>query len=306
MMKKSKKVVFFGNERLATGVTTSAPTLQALIKAGYKVCAVVLNNETAVSRSKRPLEITKVAEDHNIPVLFPDKPAESLPALAAFQADAGILVAYGKIVPQEVIDIFPAGIVNIHPSLLPKHRGPTPTESVILAGEPVTGVSIMRLEREMDAGPVYTQRTISVPGKISKQELSERLLKMGSEMLVQYLPAILDGSLAPHTQNHAEATYDPLIAKTDGVVDWTKPAVVLERQVRAYAGWPKSKAIIGGQSVIITEVDVEKTSGNSGDYVIDKNELLVHCGVDSLKILRLQPENKKEMPVQAFLQGYSL
>jgi methionyl-tRNA formyltransferase len=306
MTKTSKKILFFGNERLATGVSTDAPTLRTLINAGYEICAVVLNNDKVVSRKSRALEVAEVAKQHNIPVIFPDKLQDEVETLAAYQADVGVLVAFGKIIPQEVIDIFPAGIVNIHPSLLPKHRGPTPIESVILAGETETGVSLMRLVREMDAGPVYAQRTIPVPGKISKQALCDELSKIGSEMLVQCLPSIIDGSLEPLEQDDSIATYDSLINKADGVLDWTKPATMLEREIRAYASWPRSRGIIGNHQVIITEADVEKTSGEAGDYVISGDNLIVHCGVDSLKIRRLQPENKKEMPVEAFLKGYPL
>lgn len=306
MTKTSKKILFFGNERLATGVTTTAPTLRALIEAGYEVCAVVLNNDRAVSRKSRTLEVAEVAKQHDIPVLFPDKLKDVSEDLADYQAVAGVLVAYGRIIPQKIIDLFPAGIVNIHPSLLPKHRGPTPIESVVLAGEPETGVSLMKLVREMDAGPVYAQRTISVPGKTSKQALCDKLSKIGSEMLVQNLPHIIDGSLKPQAQDNSEATYDSLINKADGVLDWTKPAALLEREIRAYAGWPKSRAVIDKHRVIVTEADVKKTSGESGEYTVFNGNLIIHCGVDSLEIRRLQPENKKEMPVEAFLKGYSL
>lgn len=125
-------------------------------------------------------------------------------------------------------------------------------------------------------------------------------------MLVQNLTAILDGSLEPLEQDNSDATYDSLINKADGVLDWTKPAALLEREIRAYATWPKSRGVIGNHTVIITETDVEKTSGEAGDYVVFNNDLIIHCGVDSLKIRRLQPENKKEMPVEAFLKGYPL
>ncbi|MGC1176964.1 MAG: methionyl-tRNA formyltransferase, partial [Candidatus Saccharimonadales bacterium] len=153
MKKTSKKIVFFGNERLATGVTTEVWTLRQLLEEGYVIAAVVVaQKNTGPSRSARPLEIVALAEKHHIPVLSPEKPADIAEKLQAFGADIGVLVAYGKIVPQSVIDIFPAGIVNIHPSLLPKHRGPTPIESAILNGDEETGVSLMKLTAQMDTG----------------------------------------------------------------------------------------------------------------------------------------------------------
>ena len=147
------KVIFFGNERLATGVTTTAPTLRALIAAGYELVAVVSHYEQANSRTSRDLEIAAVAKEQNIPLLLPNKPSEIFEQLKSFNADVGVLVAYGKIIPQSIIDIFHKGIINIHPSALPMHRGPTPVESVMLNGESFTAVSVMQLVSAMDAGP---------------------------------------------------------------------------------------------------------------------------------------------------------
>lgn len=306
MTKKSPTIVFFGNERLATGVSTSCPTFSALLAAGYNIAAVVLHNETGTSRKKRPLEIAELAQRNNIPVLYPHKLAEIAEELKDMGAEAGVLVAFGKIIPQSIIDIFPSGIINVHPSLLPKHRGPTPIESIILAGETETGVSIMQLSAEMDAGPVFAQSTFSVPNHASKQELAGSLSEIGSKMIVQYLPAIIRGELTPKVQDESQATYDSLIEKSSGRIDWTKPAEMLEREIRAYHAWPKSTASLAEHELIITEVDVVITSGSPGEYTATAKELLVYCGTNSLSIKRLQPLNKKEMPVQAFIAGYKL
>ena len=164
----------------------------------------------------------------------------------------------------------------------------------------------MKLVKAMDAGPVYAQQTIPVPNKITKQELVNEVQKIGSKMIVQHLPGILSGALAPDVQDHSQASYDALLSAKDSVVDWSKSASVLEREIRAFAGWPKSTAQIGKQQVILHQVDVVKTSGNPGEFESTKKELVVYCGEDALKILRLQPLNKKEMPVEAFLAGYPL
>lgn len=306
MTKQSPTIVFFGNERLATGVTTSCPTLRALLKAGYNVAAVVLHNESATSRSKRTPEIAELSKSNNIPVLYPDKLSEVIEELAELKATVGVLVAFGKIVPQSIIDLFPSGIVNVHPSLLPKHRGPTPIESVILNGEEQTAVSVMQLTGKMDAGPVYAQSTLSVPSKITKQALADELSQIGSKMIVQYLPQILDGSIIPKAQDETEATYDSLLQKSSGQLDWTKPAAVLEREIRAYHTWPKSLGNIGTHQLIITDADVVSTSGEPGNYEVTKNELVVYCGSNALSIKQVQPINKKEMPIQAFLAGHAL
>jgi len=289
------RLVFFGNERLATGVSTTAPTLTALIEAGHDVCAVVSNYERGTSRSARELEIEAVAKKHGIPVLLPAKPSEILDELQAYGAEAAVLVAYGRIVPQSVIDVFPKGIINIHPSLLPLHRGPTPIESVILNGETKTGVSIMSLQKEMDAGPVYGQSEVGLTGQETKQELADHLLEIGGKMVVALLPGILDGSVVAKPQDDVAATYDKLIEKTQGVMDWHKPAAQLEREIRAYAIWPKSSTTLAALDVIITDAHVSK----------DKDgPLAMQTAKDFLVTDKLKPAGKNEMTAADFIRGY--
>ena len=299
------RLVFFGNERLGTGLTTTAPTLQALVAAGYDIGAVVVaQKETGSSRKLRPLEIVQVAESHGIPVLAPQKLSEAKIDLQKVGAQAAVLVAYGKIVPQSIIDIFPAGIINIHPSLLPKHRGPTPIESVILQGEKETGVSLMQLAAEMDAGPVYAQETVLLKGNETKQLLAEQLLNLGKDMLLQYLPGILDGSLTPQAQDDKQATYDELIKKSASELAFTKPAAELEREVRAYAAWPRSRAKVGTTEVIITAAHIIDGQGVPGTLWINGPEFGLHSADGILVIDRLIPTGKKDMSAAEFLAGY--
>lgn len=300
------RIVFFGNERLGTGLTTTAPTLQALIAAGYDVAAVVVaQREMGSSRKPRALEIVGVAEAHNIPVLSPPKLADAKNDLKDLGAQAAVLVAYGKIVPQSIIDLFPVGIINIHPSLLPKHRGPTPIESVILQSDKETGVSLMQLAAEMDAGPVYAQETVLLKGNETKQILAEQLLNLGKDMLLQYLPSILTSSLAPQAQNDKLATYDKLIEKSASELQFTKPATELDREVRAYAAWPRSRAKVGTTEVIITAAHVIEGQGVAGTLWINGPEFGIHARKDILVIDRLIPAGKKEMSAAEFLAGYN-
>ncbi len=298
------RIIFFGNERLATGVTTTAPTLHALIKAGYDVACVVSHHEAATSRKQRDLEVAMVAGEYGIPVLLPNKPQEIIDDLKAFHADIGVLVAYGKIVPETVIDIFPKGIINVHPSALPHHRGPTPLESVILSGETTTAVSVMKLVKAMDAGPVYAQTPVTLTGSETKQELADHLLSVGSQMILDALPRILSGEAEANPQKDADATFDQLIKKQDGVIDWNTSAEQLERQVRAYTVWPKSSTTIGGIDLVVTKARVLNESNACGmAKVLDKN-LVIGCGEDSLVIEALIPAGKNEMTGQAFIAGY--
>ncbi|HET7673731.1 MAG TPA: methionyl-tRNA formyltransferase [Candidatus Saccharimonadales bacterium] len=297
------KIIFFGNEQIATGVSTTAPTLQALIEAGYDISAVVANSKDVISRNNRQLRVKDVAKDHNIPFIVPDDIRKLTEELKKFRADAGVLVAFGRIVPQEIIDIFPGGIINIHPSLLPLHRGPTPIESVILNSDKKTGVSLMKLERTMDSGPVYAQSEINIDSGDTKQELADKLLEIGKTMLIELLPDILTGRVIARPQDESRATYDGLISKEDGVIDWSKSATVIEHEIRAYSGWPKSRTKLADIDCIITEAEVSEADGKPGDYKKDK-DLLIFTGDGSLSIKRIQPSGKREMTAEEFLRGY--
>ncbi|HVX23847.1 MAG TPA: methionyl-tRNA formyltransferase [Candidatus Saccharimonadales bacterium] len=301
----NESIVFFGNERIATGTQTTAPTLRALIAAGYHVAAVVIaQREVANSRQIRPLEVVEIAEAHTIPVLRPEKLSAVVTEIADYQATAGVLVAFGKMVPQALIDIFPRGIINIHPSLLPKHRGSTPIESTILQGDAVTGVSLMALVAQMDAGPVFAQTTVELEGREAKQALADTLLNLGKDLVIEHLPAILDGTLKPTAQDDSQATYDQLIQKTDGELDFTKPAVQLEREIRAFTEWPKSRTKLGETEVVVTFAQVTSDQLKPSEVLTNNKKLLVGTSDGSLEILRLKPAGKGEMTAQAFLAGY--
>lgn len=296
MKNESKTIVFFGNERLATCVSTAAPVLRALVTAGYKIEAVIANHKDPVSRQKRELEIGQVAHSLGIPVVLPGNEIPLIDKVRKHPADVGILVAFGKIIPQSVIDLFPSGIINIHPSILPLHRGPTPIESVILDGSTETGVSIMRLEKGMDSGSVYKQSIIKLSGHETKQELADKLSLEGSNLLIKSLQEILDNSMKPTPQDDTKATYDSLIKKEDGAIDWTKPATRIEREVRAYLGWPGSKTEIQGYSITVTNA-----------HVIDQLEdpLDIKCGDGKyLSIDNLIAPSGRKISAQDFVNGY--
>lgn len=273
-------VVFFGNERLVSGLPQSdAPVLNGLIKAGYDVVAVVSHHSDSKSRNQRPLEVAEIAAQHNIPVLTPEKPIEIIDHLRSLGAPIAVLSAYGRIIPQSVIDVFPLGIINIHPSLLPRYRGPTPIESTILSGDAQAGVSIMQLTAAMDAGGVYGQVSLPLDGSEDKFALYRALSIRGAELLLELLPRIINGSLQPTPQDDQRAVYCQLLTKSDGILDPTKQsAVQAERQVRAYLGYPKTRLTLFEQQIIVTKAHVSSTNDspmavqfNDGNYlIIDK------------------------------------
>jgi len=300
---RREKLVFFGNERVATGVTTDAPTLRGLIEAGYQVVAVVSSFQAATSRNARQLEIEAVAREFKIPVMLPSRLNDIFDELSALNADLGVLVAYGRIIPQKIINLFPRGIINIHPSLLPLHRGSTPIEHAILDGDRQTGVSIMQLTAAMDAGPVWAQETIPLVGDERKPNLAAKLLAMGSTLLIDNLPRILSGAAAPEPQADSLATYDKPLTKADGIIDPSKPAAQIEREIRAYLGWPGSRARLFDTDVIITAAHVAHVAPAA--EAAGPKDLVLACGDNTeLVIDRLKPAGKREMTGREFLAGH--
>lgn len=308
---KTKRIVFFGNERLVSGLPkTEAPILTGLIEQGYNVVAVVSHHSESTSRNNRELEVADIAKEHDIPLYLPNRPSEIIEDLISLNPDIAILVAYGRIINQEVIDIFPQGIVNIHPSMLPKYRGPTPIESAILNGDTETGISIMQLTAGMDEGPTYVQKPLTISKGWTKFRLYRDVAYWSTQLFFEHFPAILDGSLQPVTQDHSKATYSRLIKKSDGIIDWkNKTAEQIEREVHAYEGWPQSRTTLGGVEVILTNVEaMPHKRGKAGDLVFDDKgdvqSITVNAKEDCLYIWALKPLGKKEMPVKAFLAGY--
>jgi methionyl-tRNA formyltransferase len=299
MTHTSKTLIFFGNERLVSGLpSTDAPILRALVAEGYKIAAVVSHHSDSQSRNNRELEVAVVAREHNIPVLLPDNPADISEQLQAMNADAAVLVAYGRIIPQAIIDIFPNGIINIHPSLLPVYRGSTPVESAIENGDTESGVSIMKLTATMDAGPIYAQSKIILDGTETKFNLYNKLVPKSIELLLGTLPSILDDSLQPQPQDEAKATYSKLLSKSDSLLDVTNySAKQCERLIRAHLGFPKTKITILRHDIIITKAHVVTES---------KTALELKCSNDTfLSIDELIAPSGKTMNAAAFLNGYA-
>jgi methionyl-tRNA formyltransferase len=290
-------IVFFGNERLVSGLDhTDAPVLTGLIERGYDVQAVVSHHSETKSRRPKPLEVAELAEAHSIPVFLPNRPIDIYQELMELHADMAILVAYGRIIPQRVIDLFPLGIVNIHPSLLPKYRGPTPIETPIARQETETGVSIMQLSIGMDEGPVYVQHQVVITPDETKFTLYNKLAHASSELLFDTLPSIIDGSLQPKPQNNQAASYCQLLERADGLLRLdVMTAAEADAHVRAYLGFPGSRTMLGDIEVIITSAHVSDTPTPLSIACADSNYLVI----DTLK-----PVGKKEMPAKAFLSGY--
>ncbi len=303
------RVVFFGNERLVSGLErTSAPILTGLIERGYEVVAIISHNSTTLSRNNRTLEVAEIARAHDIPLYLPNKPTEIIEQIRAMNADIAVLAAYGKIISQQIINIFPLGIINIHPSVLPKYRGPTPIESAILNGDDITGVSIMKLTSGMDEGPIYGQKTLPISNDEDKFDLYTRIARTSETLFFGLFQSIIDGSIQPEPQSNQGVTYCNLIDKKDGIIDWNKPAIDIVNEIRAYKAWPQSRTKLGSIDVIITNARSIISDKNLSPGAIDTSEddsLIIGTGNGFVSIDSIKPLGKKEMPVKAFLAGYN-
>ncbi|HEY6736457.1 MAG TPA: methionyl-tRNA formyltransferase [Candidatus Saccharimonadia bacterium] len=299
----SDQLIFFGTDAI------SLPSLVRLIAEDYPLIGVVTKPDAPTGRGRHITApaVKRLAEANGIPVFQPAKVAELLPLFERLRPSAGVVVAFGKIIPQSVIDCFPKGLVNVHPSLLPRWRGPSPIEHTILAGDDVTGVTLMQIEAGVDTGPTYTDVHLQLTGQETRLTLLEQLAEMGADLLAADLGAILAGTIAPVPQDSTAATTSRLLSKADGQLDWHKPAQQLEREVRAFLGWPGSRTTLAGRDVIITAAHVLETSGTPGQaYVTPSQELAVYASPGSLVIDRLKPAGKGEMSGTAFLRGVKL
>ncbi|PID33160.1 methionyl-tRNA formyltransferase [Candidatus Saccharibacteria bacterium] len=236
------------------------------------------------------------ALEHDIPVWQPEKLKDVAEKIVALQPVVGVLVAYGKIIPQSIIDLFDPGIINLHPSLLPRWRGPSPIETAIAQMDQETGVSIMQLTAAMDAGPVYQQTHLPLSGRETKFELYEKLFNSGSELLCQLLPQIVSGQLQPQPQDDSQATYCQLLSKDDSLINPDElTAEQADARVRAYLGFPRSRVQVGADQLIITETHVADQPSSKLDIKCQDGRWLI--------IDRLVAPSGKNMPVDAYLRG---
>lgn len=295
-MTPSNRLVFFGTEDF------SLPSLTALVEHGFTVAAVVTKPDSARGRSKALVApaVKVYALNKNIPVYQPHKLSDIEQELTALLPAVGVLVSYGKILPQRTLDMFePTGIVNVHPSLLPAYRGPAPIEAAILNGDSQTGISIMKLTLGMDEGPIFAQKAIPLQGNELKPSLTPALAEAGAQFLLDTLPEILENKVEAIQQQNDGVSYTTLIQKKDGILDpSTDTAYVLERKVRAYLGYPKTRLHIKNTDVIVTSVFVAES--------LDSAPLVIACADDTyLEVRELIGPSGKTMSGEAFLRGYA-
>lgn len=296
------RIVFLGTPSFAT------IPLRALLAAGHEIIGVVTQPDRPAGRGSKlqspPVKVT--AEAHGLPVLQPAtlKDKEVVEQLRALQPDVGVVAAYGEILRQNVLDIPSLGYLNIHPSLLPLYRGPSPVAAAILAGDDMTGVTVMRLERAMDAGPILAQAVVQLAPTARSGPLTDELFTIGSELLVRVLPLYQSGELQALPQDHSRATFSTMLQKADGALDWTLPALVLERKVRAFDPWPGAYTTFNGVQFKIQAAHVEQEHIDAlPGTVLSGPTLRVATGSGVLQLDMVQPAGKRAMSGSDWLRG---
>jgi methionyl-tRNA formyltransferase len=297
-------VVFFGSGPVA------AKALELLAE-NFSIEAVVTKPKPEHHKGVFP--VLEVAEKLQLPLITARNKAELSKVIAAqaFKSRVAILIDFGIIVAQDVIDTFLLGIINSHFSLLPEWRGADPITFSILSGQPETGVSLMLLVEAMDEGPLLAQTPFELSKSITTPELTDNLIELSDAALKQVLPLYLAGSVESAPQEQASLvasktpTYSRKLSKEDGSLDWQKPAEVLEREVRAYLEWPKSQTTLSGLSVTITAAHVEPGAGTPGTLWQQPKQLGYYTIHDIFVIDKLKPAGKPEMAIEAFLAGHS-
>ena len=307
------RYVFFGTSEFAV------PILDTLVEHGLLPQTIVTTPNKPAGR-KLAMTVSPVkkyaAGSENlksIPLLQPEHVDNTFTAqIRALEADTGIVVSYGKILPKTLIDAFPRGLLNIHPSLLPKYRGPSPLENTILNGDTKTGVTVMVIDDKMDHGPILAQKEFSISNaqfsnKITYSELHDTLANMGAKLLIETLPKWLDGQINAVPQDDTQATFTKLLKKENGKIDWTRPAQEIDCRVRALNPWPGTYALLkNGKILKIKKVEETETPASSQAGAVFERDgyPAVVCGKGALKLLVVHPENRREISGQAFLRGY--
>ncbi len=281
----------------------------------FSVLAVVTQPDKPKGRELKltPSPVKILAGKLNLPVLQPLKARDEsfISQLRELKPDLMVVVAYGQILPQNILDLPPHGCLNVHTSLLPKYRGAAPIQWAIADGEPETGVTIMQMDAGLDTGPILATRRTPILPTDDSQILHDRLAQLGAELLVETIPGYVAGKILPQPQPAEGSTYAAKIKKEDGKIDWSQPAIRIWNRLRAFTPWPGAFTFLQAepkpQLLKIWKVEVVEWSGTAGEVLsADKTGLVVGCGQNALRILELQREGCKRLTAEQFLLGHPL
>lgn len=305
------RIVFMGTADLA------AEVLRFLCRQSeLQILAVVSQPDKPKGRDLKtaPTPVKTVALEHQLPVLQPARARDLqfIEQLRAFAPDLIVVAAYGQILPQALLDIPRHGCLNVHTSLLPRHRGAAPIQWAIMEGDPATGVTIMKMDAGLDTGAMLATVTTAIADEDNAQILHDRLAVLGAELLVKTIPEYVAGKIIPQPQPAEGVTYARKISKEDGALDWSRPARALWNRIRAFTPWPGAFTFLPGEAkpmlVKIWRAEVDSVhSGQPGEILAaDKQGVVVACGEQSLRVHELQREGGRRLGAQEFLSGHPL
>ena len=301
------RIVFMGTPESAV------PSLRRLLANGHEVVAVWTQPDKPVGRHHelRASPVKEFAQTHALPLhqLAKVKNEEAKALFAAHNADAAIVVAYGKILPAEFLNAPKHGCINLHFSLLPKYRGAAPVNWAIVNGEKQTGVTTMKIAVQLDAGPILRQQSTEIAEKETAPELMSRLADIGAGLVSETLKQI--ETIEPRPQREEEATFAPMLKRADGLVDWSMDAFAIERRVRGFQPWPGAFTLHGSQRVIIwsASVETDHSAAEQPGQIVEAagDNFMIACGdATALHILEAQQEGKRRMNIREFLNGARL
>jgi methionyl-tRNA formyltransferase len=304
------RIVFFGTPAFAV------PSLEAMIASRHAVVAVVSQPDRPKGRGHQlqPTPTRAVALAHGIPVLQPAKIREPtfLDQIRELRADLGVVVAFGRILPDVLLAIPRLGMINVHASVLPRYRGAAPIQRAVLAGDAATGVTIMRVEAELDAGPTFAAATVPIPADATSGDMEGVLAALGARLLVPVVDDLAAGRAVETPQDHARATHAAKITKEEGAIDWSQPAGVVHNRVRGLQPWPLASTRLGADRLVLRRTrplgEGQVTERAPGTVLrAAGDELVVACGAGTeLQILEIQPEGRRTMTAREFLAGRAI
>jgi len=307
MIDKGYRIIFMGTPDF------SVPSLNSLIDSRHEVVAVVTQPDKPKGRGKKlAAPPIKVAAEHaSLPVLQPAKikTDEFLEQLKSYRPDLIVVVAYGRILPSSILNLLPLGCINVHGSLLPRHRGAAPIQWAVIEGDQESGVTIMQMDEGMDTGDILLPAAIPIGEDETAGGLFTRLAELGAETLNIALDKLQKGSLHPTVQEHDKATKAPPLKKEMGLIDWSKPAARLQCLIRGLDPWPCGYTFLAGKRLRLfsPKLVYRNIDAPPGTILLaDKNGILVATGEDALLIRELQPEGKKRLSVDSFLCGHTI
>lgn len=302
------RVVFMGTPDFAVG------TLEAIIAAGHEVVGVVTQPDKSKGRSKAlvPTPVKAVALTHGIEVFQPKRVRneDAIATIKAMNPEVIVVVAFGQIIPKEILEMAPYGCLNVHASLLPAYRGAAPIQWAVLNGDKESGVTIMRMDEGLDTGDMISKVVVPLDEKETSETLFDKLSEAGAKLLVETLPKVASGEAVYEKQPEESPTpYAGMISKQMGEIDWSKSAVEIERLVRGMNSWPSAYTKLDGKTlkIWVSHVEEKDRTGNAGEVLqADKNGIKVQTGKGVLVLEEIQLEGKKRMTADAFLRGYTI